>query len=322
VHGTGHFAAGDSRTGYRLLALEGAGVGLTVGGFVVLAATGASRHLAAPIFALPVAGMGLVLISWLADVQGVGFPASWRGMPALSAPVVEARVGTRYVYDPTIRYGTLIGPAVDLRWRHLRVSPGAWLATSGGNLRLTLEAAYRPWGPGPTTIWRDGSFTEVVFGASHHRFPHESFELTVLEAGGRGRFDLRRLAESLSGSFTEWGLGLGWSLTHYRVGARETDADGLLLARFGYGLYFGEAPGQTAELVLFYDHRHDDYAGGAKLAGLGSGAAGHGGVELTWWVSRRWGVRVEGQAGAAYLAGVSLLHRSPLPVTATGVVLQ
>jgi hypothetical protein len=313
VHGTGHLAAGDRRTGYRLLAMEGAGVGLTAGGFVILAATGASRHLAAPIFALPVAGVGLMLVSWLADVQGVGMPPTWRGAPLLTEPSVELRAGTRYVYDPTLSYGTLLGPGADLRWRRLRVSPAAWIATSGGNLRASLELAYRPWGRAPWSLAADGSFAEVIVGGSHHRYRRESFQMTVLEAEARGRIDLRRLAESLQGSFAEWGLGLGWGLTHYAVGARETDADGLLLARFGYGLYFGEAPGRTGELVLYYDHRHDDYAGGAKLEGLGSGAAGHGGVELTWWVAGRWGVRLEGQAGAAYLAGLSLLHRSRLP---------
>ena len=45
VHGAGHFVAGNRRTGYRLLAMEGLGAGLTLGGFATLALTGASRHL-------------------------------------------------------------------------------------------------------------------------------------------------------------------------------------------------------------------------------------------------------------------------------------
>jgi hypothetical protein len=306
LHGTGHFVAGDRGTGWRLLAMEGAGLGLTAAGFGTLVATGASRHLSAPIFALPVAGVGLVLLSWLADVQGVAMPAGWRGTPALETPLLEARLGTRYVYDPTLKYGTLIGPGADLRWGRLRLSPGAWIATSGGNLRLELEGAWRAVGARPSWPAADGSSVDVVAGLVHHRFPHESFELTVLEAGARGRFDLRRLAASLQGSFAEWGLGLGWALTHYRVGAHETDADGLLLARFGYGLYLGHA----AEVLLYYDHRHDDYAGGAKLTGLGSGAAGHAGLAAAWFFLPRWGVRLEAQAGAAYLGGLSLVHRS------------
>jgi hypothetical protein len=312
VHGTGHFVAGDRKTGYRLLAMEGMGLGLTGVGVAALVATGASRHLSPPIFALPVAGLGLVLVSWLADVQGVTMPAGWRGAPTLTASWLEARVGTRYVYDPTIAYGTLIGPAVDLRWRRMRLSPGAWIATAGGNLKLMLEAAYRPFGPRPRLEATDGSYVDVVLAANHQRFRRESFELTVIEASARGRVDLRRLAASLAGSFTEWGLGLGWGLTHYRVGAHETDASGLLLARFGYGLYFGHAPGRTGEVMAYYDHRHDDYAGGAKLSGLGSGAAGHVGLEGSWFFLARWGLRGEVQAGSAYIAGLSVVHRTSL----------
>jgi hypothetical protein len=306
LHGSGHFVAGDRRTAWRLLAMEGVGAGLTVAGFATLVATGASRQLAPPIFALPVAGIGLVVISWLADLQGV--TASGTGLPALEEPTLEARVGTRYVHDPTIAYGTLLGPALDLRWRHLRLSPGGWLATEGGNVRLTLEAAYRASGPRPQAPAADGSYVDVVLGATHHRFPRESFDLTVLEVGARGRVDLRRFADSLAGSFAEWGLGLGWVLTHYQVGARETDAAGLLLARFGYGLYLGRA----AEVSLFYDHRHDEYAGGLKLTGLGSGPAGHLGVMGSWFFLPSWGVRAEAQAGSAYLAGLALVYRSAL----------
>jgi len=310
LHGTGHLVARDRRTAYRLMALEGAGLGLTAAGFATLAATGASRHLSPVIFATPVAGVGLFIVSWLADVQGVTMPAGGRGAPLLGAPVLEARLGTRYVYDPTVAYGTLVGPALDLRWRRWRLSPGAWIATAGHNVRANLEAGFRFAGPRPGAEAADGSHVEAALGATHHRF-RENFDLTVLEAQARGRVDLRRLGPSLSGSFAEWGLGLGWALTHFHVGARETDADGLLLARFGYGLYFGQAPGRTGEVMAYYDHRHDDYAGGLKLTGLGSGAAGHVGLEGTFYVFARWGLRIEAQAGSAYLAGLALVHRSP-----------
>lgn len=293
--------------------MEGVGVGLTLGGFAALATTGASRHLSPPIFAMPVAGLGLFAISWLADVHGVAAPQDWRGAPLLTAPTLEVRLGTRYVYDPTVEYGALMGPALDLRWGRMRLSPGAWIATSGHNTRLNLELAWRPWGPRPAAFAADGSFTDVVLGATHHRF-REDFDLTVLELGARGRHDLRRFAPSLDGSFAEWGLGLGWALTHFQVGAREIDGQGLLLARFGWGLYFGHAPGRTGEVMAYYDHRHDDYAGGAKLIGLGSGAAGHAGLEGTWYFLARWGVRMEAQAGSAYLAGLSVIHRSSLGV--------
>ena len=61
LHGMGHLVAGDRPTAYRLMAMEGVGVGLAAGGLATLAATGASRHLSPLIFATPVAGVGMLI---------------------------------------------------------------------------------------------------------------------------------------------------------------------------------------------------------------------------------------------------------------------
>jgi hypothetical protein len=308
LHGAGHWVGGDRRTAWRLLGMEGIGFAAMVGGFATLALTGASRHLVAPIFALPVAGVGLFTMSWLSDVYGVVAPDGGTGAPLLTAPVVEARLGTRYVYDPTLSYGTLVGGKVDLRWGSWRLTPEGWVATSGDNQRVAGELAYRLLGPRPGRAASTGSYVEAVVGGSLHRYGPEMFSLAVVDGGVRGRVDLLWLARSLVGSFAEWGFGVGTVFTHYRTGAHETDGSGLLLARFGYGVYLG----RVGEIQAYYDHRHDGYAGGLKLSGLGSGAAGHLGVDGDWYFLPRWGVRAELQAGSAYLAGLSIVHRSSL----------
>src|SRR6476659_8021063 len=63
VHGSGHFVAGDTRGGYRLLALEGIGLGTLALGFVPIVATGASRRFVGPAAALSVVGAGLFVMS-------------------------------------------------------------------------------------------------------------------------------------------------------------------------------------------------------------------------------------------------------------------
>ena len=60
-----------------------------------------------------------------------------------------------------------------------------------------------------------------------------------------------------------------------------------------------------------YDHRHDDFAAGLQLPGLGSGPAGHFGLASEIFVSPRWGLAADIQAGSAYVAGLSLLYRIP-----------
>jgi hypothetical protein len=308
-HGAGHFVAGQPQAARRLLLFEGLGVAAMMVGVATLAITGASRHLTAPIFAMPAIGAGLFLASGFSDIYGVVTPEGGTGAALPGAATVEARVATRYVYDPTVRYGTLLGPALDLRWSTLRVLPSAWLATAEDNWRLSVSAAYRPWGPRPGAVAPDGSFGELVVGGFHHRYGPERFDLNAVDLSVQGRLDLVRIAPTLAGSFFEGGLGLGLDYTHYRVGAHETEADGLLLLRFAWGLYLGH----SGEAALFYDHRHDDYAGGLKLTGLLSGVPGHLGAAGTWFFGPHWGLSAEAQVGSAYLAGLSLVYRVGQP---------
>ena len=83
----------------------------------------------------------------------------------------------------------------------------------------------------------------------------------------------------------------------------------MLLARFGFGLYVGRRADRWGEVRIYYDHRHDDFAGGLKMPGLGSGPLGHFGLDGRAFVSDRWGARAEVQAGAAWVAGLSLVYR-------------
>jgi hypothetical protein len=305
-HGAGHYVAGHARTARRLLFMEAGGVGAIIVGIATLALTGASRHLTGPVFALPAAGAGLFAVSSLSDVYGVVAPDGGTGTALLAAATLEARVASRYVYDPTVRYGALLGPALDLRWHTLRFSPGAWVATSEQNHRLFLNAAYRPWGPRPGATAGDGSYAEVQLGGFHHRYGPEAFDLNGVDATAQARLDLARLGPTLAGSFAEAAFGLGVNFTHFRTGARATDGDDVLLFRFAYGLYLGRA----GEVSLFYDHRHDDYAGGLKLTGLVSGVAGHVGAQGRWFFGDHWGLAAEAQVGSAYLAGLSVTYRS------------
>ena len=61
--------------------------------------------------------------------------------------------------------------------------------------------------------------------------------------------------------------------------------------------------------MIYYDHRHDDFAAGFKLRGIGSGVAGHFGIEGRMYLSEHWGVSAEAMVGSAYVAGVSILFR-------------
>jgi hypothetical protein len=332
AHGTGHFVAGDPTTGLRLLAMEGIGLGMTAGGLSILAATGASRRFAGPLAAITAAGVGLFVLSGLADIYGVAMPESARGSPPLGAPFVETQLGARYVFDPTFAYRTFLVPSIDLRWGPVRLMPSAWFATNDVNARLRALGSYRISGPVPAstkldanaTGETDGSFLDVEAAVTHHRYGSTQagalgsvggFAITTVEASLHGRLDAQHIAEPLRGSFMELGGGAAVAVHNY---ATTTDGNTLLLVRFAYGVYIGRpcagAPGcsfsPVGEAKLYYDHRHDDYAAGLKARGLGSGVPGHFGFLGTLFVTPSWGISLDAQVGSAYLAGGSLVFRN------------
>jgi hypothetical protein len=110
----------------------------------------------------------------------------------------------------------------------------------------------------------------------------------------------------LDGSFVE--LGLGWALQSIDYGSAR-DTQPVMLGRFSFGAYIGNPLASGGEVRAYYDHRHDDFAAGLKVPGLGSGALGHFGLDARWFMDERWGVLLEAQAGSALLVGASLVMR-------------
>lgn len=308
VHGTGHYVLGETRTGNRLLLMEGLGLGGAVGSLAGLAITGASRRAVGPLALLTVAGGGLFLISTFADLYGVLAPADTRGEPLRTAPWVQTEFGVRYVYDPNFQYRSFLVEGLDLRRGGFKLAPKAWFSLNDDNARLEGLVGYRFLGPRPGSRSSDGSYLDLDVGALHHRFGTERFSMTGAEVMARGRLDLHRIGRTLRGSFAEIGGGLG--LQSYRYLSRVEEANTLLLAWFGWGFYVGTRPsGVGGEVMTFYDHRHDDLAGGLKMTGLGSGVPGHFGARGTYFFLPNWGVTADARIGSAFVGGLSLLFR-------------
>ncbi|WP_437485346.1 hypothetical protein WME75_00635 [Sorangium sp. So ce1014] len=309
AHGTGHLILGESRTGWTLLALEGAGAGLTVGGLAGAAVSGASRRVIAPIVLASVTGVGLFGISLLADLYGVLAPEGGTGSPPLSLPWVETQLGLAYVHDPTFAYRTFLVPGMDLRLSSLRLSGSGWFGLNDDNARLRAEAAHRFIGPGTPDGARaaDGSFLELEGALTHHRYTSDDFSITTGEVTLQGRLDLAHIGRTLRGSFAEMGWGI--AIEGYRNGGRPFEGNELLIPHFAFGMYLGHAGYPRGEAKVVYGHRHDGYAGGAKIPGLGSGVPGHLGLQGRLYASPRWGLLADVQAGSAYVGRLSLLFR-------------
>jgi len=224
---------------------------------------------------------------------------------------LETALGYRYVYDPVFAYRSFVAYDIDWRIGRLRFSPSAWFALGDTNSRLRVVSAYRLVGPMPAASEpaADGSYLEVDTALTRHAYTSDRFATTTIEFALSGRLDMRRFAKSLAGSFAE--MGFGWALQSYEyaVDGVRADIGELLLARFGYGIYLGWPGAPHGEVMLYYDHRHDDFAAGLKLPGLGSGVAGHFGADARLYWNEQWGTRLEAAVGSAYVVGASMLFR-------------
>lgn len=307
VHGSGHFVLGEEETAYRLLAAEGVGLGLLGVGFGGLAVTGASRRLSGPLIGAGIAGAMLTGVSWLADTYGVLAPEGGLGAPRLDLPPIEARLGWRFVSDPTATYGQLLVPGARVAFSDFWVDAEALIALDAPNARVSLVGAWRLDGPRHGEIAADGSFLDVVIGARHHHHGDGDFAVTTVEAMVNGRYDLARIGRTLRGTFVELGLGAG--LEAYDFFGEDGDGNEILLGRFAVGGYFG-APGRGwGEVSAYYDHRHDGFAAGFKMPGAGSGTAGHFGLAARILPFADWGVDLDLAVGSAWVGGLSLVYR-------------
>jgi hypothetical protein len=296
AHGAGHFVAGQTGTGLKLLAAEGLGVLATVAGLAGLAATGASEKTTAPLAGLAALGVGLFGTSLLADVYGVVTPPGGFGQPVLR-PALLAEAGLYGVIDPVFDYNALAhlnGRA--FLGRHSLALEG-YFGVDHSNQRLRGVYAYR-------FIECDAAtYLEAELGAVHHRYAPEHFSMTFAEAAISGRLSLGRVAPTLQGAFVDGAFGLAFG--GHRYFDLETESDSMLLMRVAFGVFIGDGGSWT----LYYDHRHDGYAAGLKMFGLGSGVLGHIGTALQYFFSPDWGVAVRAETGSAHVLGASVLFR-------------
>jgi hypothetical protein len=319
VHGTGHLVIGESKTGLRLLAVEGVGIGALAAGFVPGLLSGASRPVIGPALALGATGLGLIAISFLADVYGVVAPAGGVGEPFRVAPTLQVSLGYRYVYDPVFSFRNFVVQDIDYRTGPWRLHPSAWFALDDTTSRLAAQFAYRLSGPRPrcdSSPSHDGSFLDIEAAITRYAFTSERFNTTSGELAIAGRLDMARVGPSLRGSFAEMSLGVAMQASSYAARGTTANVAERLLTRFAYGLYLGFAGAPRGEVAIYHESRQDGFVGGLKLPGFANGAIGpgHFGAMGQLFVTSQWGAAMEAAIGSAYVTGLSILYRQGEPL--------
>jgi hypothetical protein len=307
VHGAGSYALGQRTTALRLLQLEAFGLGLAALGTGLLYASGSARDFEGPGATLALAGAGLFTVSFAADVYSVLTPTGGLGRDPGWTPLLEGELGYRYVYDPHFDYRNFVVSGITGRLGQFRVSPSLWSSPENANQRARVDGAYRLHGPTPNSRSESGSFIDVDVAFTVHRFGFEGFRVTTGEAALEGRWDLASYDTHLTGTFVDYGVGAATRLHHWDSG--DEVASSLLLVHVGFGVYVGDQSPRGGYVRAYYDHRHDDLAGGMPAFGIGRDPPGHFGFEGLYYFTESWGGLVDARLGSALVLGASSLFR-------------
>jgi hypothetical protein len=314
VHGSGHYVIGETDTAVNLLIAEGVGLGMLLGGGTVLVLTGASRYVVGPAAAVAALGTGLFGTSLAADIYGsVSADGGAADRVPRAPPKLESELGYRYVSDSLFPYRHFAVERLSLSLGPIRIEPSAWIDPAGKNARYRLEGGYRFLGlaPGERRAHEFDDRLELVLGLVHHRYPTQGFTRSGAEFALASRYDLAHLGQTLRGGFVEFGAGYGRARIDYDIRGIDVpaDSDDVLLTRFGFGAIFRGNTYPGSQALLYYDHRHDDFAAGLVITGLGSGVVGHFGTELRWFFTPSFGILAQAEVGSALVSGLSVLYR-------------
>lgn len=293
VPGLGARVIHEPRAANRLLALRAVGVGLMVVGGVPLAITYGSAKLVVPGVHLVVAGSGLFLGGWWADVYtaagGGEDPTRWR------APL---ELGATATWWRDAYHGDRALGGVDVRGRLGRWSGAAWLAGAhdGSALIGRVDGAARLWDRAQRRAAHTGTALDVRAAVDVTRERDDRLTLATGELALRGRLILSELDRALTGSFLDLELGAGLVLADYRAG--DTDTTATLLARFAWGVFL---PCDRGEVSVFYDHRRDSRAGGLA-ADRAAGFFGSIGADAELALDATWTVAATVEIGSAWVS--------------------
>lgn len=304
LRGIGSWYVNDWNTGKRLAKIAGLGLGLMLAGGIPTGVSGGNPYLLVPFVPMLVAGTGLFVQSWFADI------ANAAGVDSLGQP--RARVpwsiegGLVWTHD-AYRDRALFRGAARVAAGRLELGATAYVHdTERTYLAGDLSIGVRILGAEPHGWWiDDGSFLMVRGTARVRDDAADHVQVTTGEIELLGRLDLFRVSKVLDGSFAEMSTGGGLERAAFD-GASEKG--GLLLGRFAYGMYLG----RRGEAKLYYDHRRDGFAGGIA-AYRAAGFVGSVGAMVDLRIAGRWGMHAELEIGSTWVTSLGLRYLGGRP---------
>lgn len=303
ARGAGSFLVGDRGTAKRLALLGGVGLGLMVAGGVPAGVTGGNPYVLIPFVPMLVAGTGMFLQSWFADIDSAS------GADAVGAP--RARVpwsleaGLVWTHD-AYRDRALARGAARATTGRLELGVTGYQATDDSYVGGDLAVGVRLLGAAADGAPIPDNSSLLVRGTARVRDDREDeVQVVTSELELVGRLDLRRIAHVLEGSYAELSTGGGLERAAF---ATASEKGGLLLGRFAYGRYLGK----RGEAQVYYDHRRDSFAGGIA-AYRAAGFVGSVGALVDLRLAGRWAARAELEIGSAWVTSIGLRYQGGPP---------
>lgn len=298
VRGLGSYVAEKPRVAKRLALTGAIGLGAMVVGGLPVGLTAGNPYTVVPGVPLVIAGAGLFMGSWIADIWVAAGGDHVRSTARAPTPW-SFELGGTYVSDP-LRDRSLVTGMGRIVLGRVELAAGGYLDPHGDELAGIAETRVRIFGaPATGAPIADGTRLELRAAVRGRDDDDDRLRVFTGEAEAILRVDLRRLARELDATFLELSSGLGVDYVRYDAGV--SDLGSLLLGRFAGGMYIG----RRGEATIFYDHRRDLLAGGIP-AGRAAGFVGNVGATLDLRLFGPWAARAGFEYGSAYVASLSL----------------
>ncbi len=300
VHGIGSYTVKECFLAKRLLAMEGVGiVGMAAGGLPTGISGGNPYTI--PFVPLLTTGTGLFLSSWLTDIWVAADGPSSLPEPRAQAPwAIE--LGSVYQRD-AYRHRLYARAAARIELRRVGITASGLQHAGGDAYESALGTEVRLLGaPASGRYLLD---TTRLAARVVGRYRHDDDDMVGVATGEvelAGRYDHRRIAKQLAGTFTDVSVGVAFERASYTPGGHDTST--LLLSTFAWGMYLRN----LGEVRLFYDHRRDSLAGGLH-AGRAAGFIGSFGTALDLRVWGPWAAHAEIEYGSGWIGTLAVRYQ-------------
>nr|MDA3863835.1 hypothetical protein [Deltaproteobacteria bacterium] len=312
LSGSGLYVAGNKKAAKKLFYLNGVGLALFAAGAIPLALSNSFRHLSPIAIPFALAGGFTILNSQFLDSISSFNLTKFLGKHPGKIPWLIINLGYFHIDDSQFSHEHFQKSSVDFNYRALSTKLVLWKDYAAGTFKVRSKLGFTFLGNTVSEQETHFSYLRLSSAFSWHKIPDQKLKIMTMELFFEGRYDHGRLDKAFSGTFSEFQFGYGLESVKYNPGDTyfsQGKTRDFLIFSYGFGWYLGDARNNHAEMVFYYNHRQDNYAGGMELKISGYGVAGYAGLKTRYFFSQNWGVYSDFHYGGGLGINLGLIYR-------------